>query len=123
MHIKKVVGISLAAVVGIVVVIGVIVAIGLSEDEPFLASYEANCASCHGFDLEGTERGVALLGPMQHGSTVAALVRDIATGAPDAHLPAFGQLLNPLEIKGIAIYIAERRVDQRFLDFRVHTPV
>ncbi len=123
MHIKKIVGISLSVVVGIVVVIGLIVAIGLSDNDPFLASYDANCASCHGFDLEGTEQGTPLLGPMQHGSTVAGLMRDIATGAPDAHLPAFGQLLDPLEIKGIAIYIAERRVDQRFTDFRVHTPV
>ena len=54
MHIKKIVGISLAVVVGFVVVIGLIVAIGLSDNDPFLASYDANCASCHGFDLEGT---------------------------------------------------------------------
>ena len=123
MRIKKVIGISLGIVVSLVAVIGVIVVIGLNNNDPFLASYETNCASCHGIDLEGTEQGTALLGPMQHGSTVAGLVRDIAAGAPDAGMPAFDLLLDPIEIKGIAIYIAERRVDQRFTDFRVEVPV
>lgn len=40
-----------------------------------------------------------------------------------AREPAFSLSLDPIEIKSIAIYIAERRVDQRFTDFRVEVAV
>jgi glucose/arabinose dehydrogenase len=120
---KKALIISLAVVAGLAALGGVMFTVISSNVDPFLASYEQHCASCHGFDLEGGDLGPSLLGKMQHGTTVAGLVQDISIGAPEHGMPAYGDLLTSVEIKGIAIYIAERRVDQRFTEFHIETPV
>lgn len=82
-----------------------------------------HCAGCHGAELEGVPgEGPALLGrALDHGDTVAALSKNIARGFPD--MPGWSDRLNPEEIRGLAIYIAERRVDRLWTDFKVDAPI
>src|SRR5690606_21942222 len=65
-------------------------------------------------------------GELAGGDTVAALFQSIGRGAPDAGMPAFSGVLTDEEIKGLAIFVGERRLGLRFTDFRydidVHVP-
>jgi glucose/arabinose dehydrogenase len=81
------------------------------------------CAGCHGADLEGNPpEGPALIGrELDHGDSVADLSKNIARGFPD--MPGWSDRLTPEEIRGLAIYIAERRVNRLFTDFRVDAPI
>ena len=93
--------------------------------DPFIANYEEHCRDCHGADLAGRlPLGPALLNtPLLHGDSVAALSKSIAHGFPEKDMPAYVDLLSPEEIRGLAIYIAERRVDRLFTDFRIDAPI
>ncbi|MAT95281.1 MAG: glucose sorbosone dehydrogenase [Halioglobus sp.] len=93
--------------------------------DPFIANYQAHCSSCHGADLEGvTGQGPALVDTaLVGGDSVAELSKSIARGAAAAGMPAFADRLSPEEIRGLGIYIAERRVDRLFTDFRIDAPV
>ncbi len=119
---KKIIITVLCVLTGIAALVGIGVYVALTDNDPFHDSYQENCASCHGVDLEGGNEGPALLGPMEHGTTVAELFQEISKGAPDTGMPAYAEQLLPTEIKGIAIYIAERRVDQRFTEMGVDAP-
>jgi glucose/arabinose dehydrogenase/cytochrome c553 len=93
--------------------------------DPFVANYEDHCSSCHGADLEGRPS----LGPplirveLAQGDSVADLSKSIANGFPDRGMPAWSDQLSPEEIRGLAIYIAERRVDRLFTDFKIDAPI
>ncbi len=90
-----------------------------AELDPYVPMFSDNCASCHGSDLRGSEKGTALVdNRLEGGDSVAALVQSINHGNPDAGMPAYAGELTELQIKGLAIYIAERRLGQRFTDFR-----
>ncbi len=98
---------------------------GEDAQDPFIADYEAHCLACHGAALDGVPgAGPALLNvDLQHGTTVAELSKTIARGVPGSDMPGFAETLSPAEIRGLAIYIAERRVDRIFTDFRVDAPI
>ncbi len=123
LSVKKIILITAAVLVALLLIISITVGVFVFTSEPFQDAYEANCADCHGTDLEGSGNGTPLSGPMHHGATVAGLMRDIAAGNPDAGMPAFSGVLTPTEIKGIAIYIAERRVGRRFREMRIDAPL
>ena len=93
--------------------------------DPFVANYEEHCSSCHGSDLQGVSgSGPALLGgDLVHGDSVAAISKSIAHGFPEQGMDPWLDRLSPEEIRGLAIYIAERRVDRLFTDFRIDAPV
>lgn len=93
--------------------------------DPFVATYEDNCAGCHGNDLEGIPNQTQpLLGTeLIHGDTVAQLSKSIAHGFGNSGMPAFNDSLSPQEIRSLAIYIAERRVDRLFTDFKIDAPI
>ncbi|MDX1735536.1 MAG: cytochrome c, partial [Halioglobus sp.] len=87
-------------------------------EDPFVADYEQHCASCHGAGLEGVpgKGGGFLATDLAHGDSVADLGKSIARGLPDRGMPGFADSLSAEEIRGLAIYIAERRVDRVFTD-------
>ncbi len=90
-----------------------------AELDMYVPMFIDNCGECHGEDLGGTKQGVALIDTyLEGGDTVAGLIQSINRGNPVAGMPGFESTLSELEIKGLAIYIAERRLGQRFIDFR-----
>ena len=93
--------------------------------DPFVATYIDNCSSCHGENLEGVaDQGPALLDTeLLHGDSVTDIGRSIAQGFPDTGMSGWSEELSEEEIRSLAMYIAERRVDRLFTDFRVDTPV
>jgi len=122
MLLKKIIIVVLCTLGGAGALLGIGLYVPLTDNDPFHDCYQEQCAACHGANLEGSN-GPPLLGPMQHGTTVAELFRHISTGAPEKGMPAYAELLAPTEIKGIAIYIAERRVNQRFTEMQVDRPL
>lgn len=110
------------------IVLAVIVAIGVGvavyvmnyvDLDPYSSMYADNCASCHGDELEGTERGIALLeNDLPFGDSVAQLSESIRNRHPRLGMPAFANELSDVEVKGLAIYVGERRMGQRFTNFQ-----
>ena len=88
--------------------------------DPFVADYEEHCSSCHGAELQGVaERGPALIDTeLLHGDTVIALEALIAGGVAGTTMQGWSPQLSAEEIRGLAIYIAERRVERLFTDFK-----
>ena len=83
---------------------------GRESREPSMLTFRAHCASCHSVDLAGCDTAPALIGrDLTHGESHAALMR-VISGHPD--LPPThnwqGRLPENL-IKGIALYVSERR--------------
>ena len=90
-----------------------------AEMDIYVPMFNDNCGDCHGDDLRGTEKGIALIDDyLEGGDTVAGLVQSINRGNHEAGMPAYEGVLTELQVKGLAIYIAERRLGQRFIDFR-----
>ena len=78
--------------------------------EPSLIAWNEHCASCHGKALEGTDKGVAMIdGKLQHGDTVEQMMGVIAKGLPDSTMVGWEGKLSPEQIKGLALYVSERR--------------
>ena len=96
-----------------------------SAVDPFVANFEEHCGNCHGADLHGNlPLGPALIGvDLTHGDSVADLSKSIAHGFPQNGMQAWSDQLSPEEIRGLAIYIAERRVDRLFTEFNTDAPV
>jgi glucose/arabinose dehydrogenase len=110
----------------ILIVLGIVATLfAIGPQDPFVETYENNCMSCHGEDL----RGIAPHGPalvdvdLAFGESVAELSKNIAYGFPEKGMPAFSEQLTPEEIRSLGIYIAERRVDRLFTDFKVDAPL
>ena len=63
------------------------------------AIYQANCAICHGEQMQGTAQGSALVGvPLKHGATNTDLMTSISEGFPTAGMPPWKNQLNPQEL-------------------------
>jgi glucose/arabinose dehydrogenase/cytochrome c553 len=93
--------------------------------DPFVATFQENCSSCHGDNLEGVEtQGPALIDvELLHGDTVTELTQSINQGFPDQGMQGWAEQLSEEEIRSLAIYIAERRVDRLFTDFKTGAPI
>jgi len=90
----------------------------------FIAAFNDNCASCHGEELRGTTLGTPLVGvALRHGESVAEIARSIATGFPDAGMPAWSETKNESEIWNLALYVAEQRQGTTILDKRTDIPL
>ncbi len=75
--------------------------------------YAANCAVCHGAALEGSALGSALNGPaLVHGDSVDAVVASISQGF-GAKMPGWAEALPASDIRGLAIYLLEKREGDR----------
>ena len=93
--------------------------------DPFVATYMDNCADCHGDDLQGQPGKAASLlgGELAQGDSVAQLSKSIAHGVAGTEMTGWSDVLSPTEIRSLAIYVAERRVDRLFTDFKTDAPV
>jgi glucose/arabinose dehydrogenase len=68
--------------------------------------YQANCAQCHGINLEGAAGPSLVDKQWVHGApTRANLARVIANGVPDKGMPAWSQTLSKDQIAQLAAYI------------------
>ena len=80
------------------------------------AIYAAQCAVCHGPEQEGSSLGPSLLGTLASGDSVDELVASITRGNVDAGMPAWGGTLPEDEIRGLVIYLLEKRAGDRGAD-------
>lgn len=75
--------------------------------------YAANCAVCHGKDLEGSALGSALNAKaFVHGDSLDAIVASISKGF-GAKMPGWAGTLAESDIRGLAIYLLEKREGDR----------
>jgi glucose/arabinose dehydrogenase len=89
------------------------------ELDIYVPLYADNCAQCHGAQLEGTDKGLALVGSdLPGGDSVYALQQSIRHAHIAQHQLAITESLTDIEIKGLAIFIGERRLGQRFTQFQ-----
>ena len=112
--------------------VGLVVAVGLAalyfwetgNLDMYVPMFAANCGECHGSDLRGSETATALIETnLEYGDTVADLIASIKNRHDGTGSPDFESTLSRQQIKGLSIYIAERRLGQRFTDFRFDTEV
>jgi len=90
-----------------------------AELDIYVPLYIDNCGQCHGDELQGGANAMALLGThLREGDSVGELQESIKTLHPEFGRPAFAAVLSDVDIKGLAIYIAERRLGQHFTKFR-----
>lgn len=123
MRVKRVLWITAAVVV--VIGIGSWIAIDfLLSRDPLTPLYVDNCAVCHGETMQGAAQGPALVGaPLKYGESVAELTRSIADGFPAAGMPPWSASLAQNDITSLAIFIAERRMNMTFTDFKMAQPL
>ena len=75
--------------------------------------FETNCAVCHGMKLEGSALGSSLLATaLQHGDSVDDIVASISKGF-DAKMPGWEKTLPASDIRGLAIFLLEKREGDR----------
>lgn len=89
------------------------------EFDPYVPMFADNCAQCHGAALDGTDSGPALIGrTLDDGDSVTDLERSIRNAHLDIGTAGFAGQLSQVEIKGLAIYVGERRMGQHFINFQ-----
>ncbi|TQV80119.1 secretion protein HlyD [Exilibacterium tricleocarpae] len=71
--------------------------------------YDANCASCHGADLNGGQGGSLIDGQWRYGSSNAAITKVIRDGIEDGGMPGFGATLSEEQIRALVILMREAK--------------
>lgn len=78
--------------------------------EPSFVAWNEHCAGCHGKSLAGTKLGPALVdAQLKHGETAEQITAIVAKGIPDTAMAGWDKKLSPELIKGLALYVSERR--------------
>ena len=99
--------------VSIVVVASTIVAWLIAtraEREPSLVAWKADCAGCHGENLEGGQGGPALVGvALKHGDSTEQLIQSIGDGVAGTTMVGWKDKLSPELVKGLALFVSEHR--------------
>jgi aldose sugar dehydrogenase len=91
--------------------------------DPYGDPYRDNCAVCHGANLEGAAQGVPLAGrALLHGDSVDAIAKSIAGGLAQGRMPAFAATLDATQIRAVATFVAEKRANLSYADFKVAAP-
>lgn len=89
--------------------------INYAELDRYVDLYDTQCAQCHGPSLQGSELAPGLVGSkLTYGDSVA----EIQESMRKRHSPAFDTLLTDIELKGLAIFVAERRMGLSFSEFK-----
>ncbi len=85
----------------------------------YVPLFADNCAGCHGDDLSGTERGPDLLASdLAGGDSVHELIRSVGLAHDVNAAERIALHLSDVEIRGLAMYIGERRKGMRFAEFQ-----
>ncbi len=92
--------------------------LNIAELDPYVDMYANNCAQCHGNELQGTEMALGLLGTVLSGGDSITALQESIKGAHVFDHAVVSKKLNDIEIKGLAIYVGERRMGQRFTKFQ-----
>lgn len=72
--------------------------------------FNANCAVCHGEELQGAPQGTPLIGrELTGGESMDALRASISAGSPDKGMPAWSSTLDAEAVKTLAMFIIEYR--------------
>jgi glucose/arabinose dehydrogenase/mono/diheme cytochrome c family protein len=75
--------------------------------------YKAQCAVCHGPELEGSSLGPSLLiEPYTHGDSIDEIVASIEKGYPAKGMPAWQATIDDDDIRGLVIYLLEKRAGE-----------
>lgn len=107
------IAISLFGLTAFLLVLGYGFFITRDSREPSYVAWNEHCASCHGTALEGTDLGPALVeNNLKHGDTAPELMAVIGAGVSNTTMEGWNDELSPELIKGLALFISERR--QRF---------
>jgi aldose sugar dehydrogenase len=86
--------------------------------------FTEHCGDCHGDDMLGTDRAIALIeNRLEGGDSVAAMIHSINHKHVADGRPQFEDELTQEQIKGLAMYVGERRLGQKFEDFRAYSPI
>ena len=106
--------------IGICLTTLVLIVLTSCSYDPSVHLYEQHCQGCHGKNLEGNAQAAALVGAeLMHGETVDELIKGITAGYPTKGMPGFQAMLSEAEIRGIAIYISEKRNNFSMGDFNI----
>ena len=86
----------------------------------FGATFNEECAVCHGENLEGAAQGTPLVGvDLLHGDSMEELIRSIAEGYPEKDMPDWADTFSEQEIKSLALYISEQRDGYLYTEFNI----
>jgi len=84
--------------------------------------YQEQCAVCHGDRLQGAAQGTPLAGvELAHGDSVNEIAASIANGSPDKGMPKWSKTLSDMQIKNLALFVAESRSDLSYRNFNYST--
>ena len=112
----------------LLILVGVAALVGISffwymfryaDVDIYPPQYAMHCAECHGDDLEGGSAIALIESRLEGGDSVAAMMQSIR----NRHDNQFDQELSADQIKGLAMYIGERRLGQRFIDFKMYQTI
>ena len=110
MTLWKKIALGALALTTLLILVGYWLFVTRDSREPSFVAWNKHCASCHGNELEGTDFGSALIGAdLEHGDTVPEIMNVIAKGIPTTPMTGWDNELTPELIKGLALYISERR--------------
>ena len=85
--------------------------------------FQDNCAVCHGENLEGAPQGPALRGNLLHGQSIDEIVTSITNGYPTAGMPGWRDIFDPVEIRGLAMYVLETRSNVGYVTSNYDAPL
>ena len=84
--------------------------------------FKAQCAVCHGDNLEGAAQGTPLVGvDLRHGDSVDDIAVSIGTGFPASGMPEWSRTLSEADIRNLALYVSETRAGFNYSDFNYDT--
>jgi glucose/arabinose dehydrogenase len=75
--------------------------------------YAANCAGCHGANLEGGKGSNLIDADWKHGGEEAAIARSIREGYPEHGMPGFRAALNEADTAALVVFIREMAIKKK----------
>ena len=83
----------------------------------FIKIFNEQCGACHGDNLRGATLGPALVGvDLRRGDSVKEIAASIASGSPEAGMPAWSETMDETQIWNMALYVAEQRQGTTILE-------
>ena len=85
--------------------------------------FQENCAVCHGENLDGASQGPALRGDLQHGESMDEIIASISNGYDTSGMPGWRDVFDPVEIRGLAMYVLETRANVDYVTSNYDAPL